>query len=68
MISIPKPKNNEMHGTPQGYLSCIVAGRIAASVDVKRRPVGARDLNAVIRPWERVLICDRKVLRKFYSR
>jgi hypothetical protein len=42
--------NNEMHGTPQGYLSCIVAGRTAASMDVNSRSTGARDLNAVLRP------------------
>ncbi len=39
--------NNEMHGTPQGYLSCIVAGRAATSMNVKRCSTGARDLNAV---------------------
>ncbi len=41
--------NNEMHGTPQGYLSYTAAERSAASMDVKRRSTGARDLNAVIR-------------------
>lgn len=41
--------NNEMHGTPQGYLSCIIAGRPATSMGVKRCPMGARDLNAVMR-------------------
>jgi hypothetical protein len=42
--------NNEMHGTPQGYLSCPVAGRTAASMTVKRFSTGARDLNADMRP------------------
>ena len=41
--------NNEMHGTPQGYLSFLVAGWAVASVDVKSRSTGARDLNAVLR-------------------
>lgn len=44
------PANNEMHGTPHAYLSCIVAGRTTASMDVKRHSTGARDLNAVVRP------------------
>ena len=43
----PAPTRN---GTPQGYLSCRAAGRTAASMDVKRRSMGARDLNADMRP------------------
>ena len=42
----PAPTRN---GTPQEYLSCIVAGRTAASMDVKSQPTGARDLSAVLR-------------------
>ncbi len=41
-------RTNEMHGTPQGYLSCVESGWTAASVAVKRRSRGARDLNAVM--------------------
>lgn len=40
---------NEMHGTPQAYLSFAVARRPAASMAVKRPSTGARDLNAVLR-------------------
>lgn len=44
---VPPAPNNEMHGTPQGYLSCIVAGRPVTSIVVNRCSTGARDLNAV---------------------
>ncbi len=45
-----RPHINEMHGTPQEYLSFAVAGRPATSMDVKRCSTGARDLNADMRP------------------
>jgi len=39
-----KPPNNQMQGTQQAYLSFVVSGRIAPSLDVKRRLKGAPDL------------------------